>query len=100
MYYESERIVRKNLKHENTRAYAVIKGLEVKSLSTKETIEAINILLEDENTEFQAAVLNRANTILKARKEIVDEKEDTTKNDTGDVDNTIACPVLRHQREL
>lgn len=92
-FYDTERIVRKQQKHEKTRAYATISKLENKGLSVSEMIDALDILLKDDNTEFQQAVLDRAKSILESRKEIEDEKDTSGSIVNLDCGNRI-CPVL------
>ncbi len=92
MFYETERIVSKQLKYEKTKAYTTISELESKGLSTKDMIGAINILLEDDNTELRVAVLKKAKAILEARKEITDEETMHGHADTGP--NNDICPII------
>ena len=74
MFYDTERILRKQEKYVKLKAYSTIKKLECKGLSVDEMINALEILLTDDNTEFQESVLERAKDILKSQKEIDDEK--------------------------
>ena len=74
MFYESERIISKNNRYVNLRAYTIIQELEKKKLTLEEQIASIEILLEDEKNEFQVDVLNRAKKILNS-KEIKDEED-------------------------
>ena len=99
MFYESERIVRKQQKYEKTRAYAIVNDLQRKGLSHQEMIEAVNILLMSENTECQQAILEKAKLILSAQKEIMDE-ESTNRSDNGDDDNSVDCPIIHYREQL
>ena len=74
MFYESERIINKNRKYMNIRAYSIIHELERKGLAIAEQIASIDILLEDKNNEFQVDILNRAKVILN-KKDNEDGKE-------------------------
>ena len=94
MFHESQRIIDKNLKYEKMKANNLILDLEQKGMSPEEIIGAIKILSEDENTEFQASVFKRAIVILKASKEITDER-DANRSNAGSVDISIDCPILR-----
>ena len=69
MFYDTERVVRKQLKYEKLKAYSTISKLESKGLTVNEMINALEILLTDSNTEFQQCVLEKAKGILEARKE-------------------------------
>ncbi len=93
-FHESQRIIDKNLKYEKMKANNLILDLEQKGMSPEEIIGAIKILSEDENTEFQASVFKRAIVILKASKEITDER-DANRSNAGSVDISIDCPILR-----
>lgn len=98
-FYDSERIVRKNEKYEKTKAYAAISKLENKGLSVSEMIEALDILLKDQNTESQQSILERAKKILESRKES-DCEENSDENDTGLEYFRDVCPLISSQRQL
>jgi len=92
MFYDTERIVRKQEKYEKTKAYATISKLKSKGLSVSEAIDAISILLEDDNTESQQAILERAKRILQSEKESLDEEcTEATKPGSS---NVPGCPLL------
>lgn len=69
MFYESERIVRKQLKYTKLKAYDVIRDLESKGLSDKEIISCINLLIKNGPSEFQVDVLNLALKTITLREE-------------------------------
>ena len=85
--YDAVRIIRKNSKYEKIRAYAVIEKLKAKGLSTTEMVEALEILLKDENSEFDNSVYSRAKSILESDKEFQIEK-DTGKHGENNTKNT------------
>ena len=65
MFYDTERIVRKQEKYEKSKAYEVISALKLKGLSTKETLACIEIMsFLDTNNESQNAILNLAHQIV------------------------------------
>ena len=97
MFYESERIIRKNEKHKKTKAYDLISDLKKKGLSNEEMIEAVKILLSDNNNEFQDDVLNKAKSILEALEEIKNGSVSFKMPSTGSI--SIECPILRLQRK-
>ena len=66
MFYESERIVAKNKRYVNIRAYSILHELKNKGLTPAEQVASVDILLEDETGEFQIDVLNKARAILEA----------------------------------
>jgi len=68
-FYDTDRIVRKQQKYEKLKAYGIINKLEKGNLSNEDMVKAVDILLKDENTEFQQDILNRAKAILVSRKE-------------------------------
>lgn len=80
MFYDAERIVRKQKRYEKLEAYGVISTLETKGFSVSEMIDAVDILLTDDNNETRQAILERAKHILETRKEF-DEKETSGNND-------------------
>lgn len=68
MFYENDRIVRKQKRFVNTKACEMISDLESKGLKSEEVIAALELLLEDEtNTEFRTDIINRALAILNAK---------------------------------
>lgn len=93
-FYESERIVRKQQKYEKLKAYEAISKLENKGLSTTEMIDALNILIKDDNTEFRHDVLNRAKAILTSRKESDSDNEGSSINNFKLKCNNESCPVI------
>ena len=65
MFYDTERIVRKQEKYEKSKAYEVIGALKHKGLNTKETLACIEIMsFLDSNNESQKAILNLAHQIV------------------------------------
>jgi len=73
MRYESQRIISKNQKYEKTKAYTTISKLKSKGLSISECISAVKILLKDDNTESQQAILKKALSYLSLEQGVVDE---------------------------
>jgi hypothetical protein len=67
MFYESQRIIEKQIKHEISKACDLISAFEDKSLSVVDMNAAIDILIEDAPTELYLAILNRAKNILHRR---------------------------------
>lgn len=69
MFYENDRIVRKQVRYINSRATDMIDDFEKKKLESEEIIAALELLLEDENnSEFRVDIINRALIMLKGRK--------------------------------
>jgi hypothetical protein len=65
MFYDTERIVRKQEKYEKSKAYDVISALKHKGLNTKETLACIEVMsFLDSNNESQIAILNLAHQIV------------------------------------
>ena len=65
MFYDTERIVRKQEKYEKSKAYDVIETLKLKGLNTKESLACIEIMsFLDSNNESQKAILNLAHQIV------------------------------------
>lgn len=65
MFYDTERIVRKQERHEKSKAYEVISALRLKGLNTKETLACIEVMsFLDSNNESQKAILNLAHRIV------------------------------------
>lgn len=93
MFYESERIIRKNEKHKKTKAYDLISDLKKKGLSNEEMIEAIKILLNDNNNEFQDDVFNKAKCILETLEEIKNDPFPKTVDRSNGA--RIECPILQ-----
>ena len=77
MFYESERIIAKNKKYVNIRAYSILHELKYKGLTSAEQVASVDILLEDETGEFQINVLNKAKEILEAMEKKNDVIEKT-----------------------
>lgn len=69
MFYENERIIRKQAKVINLKAYEIIQDLETKGLNNQEIISCINLLLKEDSTEFQKDILEHALKTLNLRKE-------------------------------
>lgn len=94
MFYDTERIVRKQLKYEKIKAYDIIQEMRAKSMSVSEMIDALEILLNDENTEFKESVLKRAKSLLEASMEADNEKDQCNSNGTRF--SSIKRLVLQH----
>lgn len=99
MFYESERIIAKNKKYVNIRAYATIYELDNKDLTMAEKVAAVDILLEDETREFQIEVLNEAKSILETAEQ-VDAEEDVDRNkvscEVGSSGNDVDSSAVLH----
>lgn len=98
MRYEAQRIINKNQKYEKTRAYATISKLKNKGLSVSECINAINILLTDDNSESQQAILEKALAYLNLEQETMNGQEELNKTNIDNSCNLSTCPVLSHTR--
>ena len=98
MFYESERIIYKNNKYEKLKAYGIISDLKNKGLSVNEQIEAINILLNSRNNEFQTSVLERAKTTLIAQLEIENEKPQIIKENTSNRCERVTCSIISYAK--
>jgi hypothetical protein len=77
MFYDSERMLRKQLKYVKLKAYETIFALEAKGLEADEVLASIEMLLKSDNSEFQIDILELAKDILLARKEASNEVKDT-----------------------
>lgn len=98
MFYESERIIRKNEKYEKTKAYSIVSDLKNKGLSNEEMIEATRILLNGNKNESQSAILNKVLSILEASKEIMDDTA-IKEIKVDDISGTYPkCPILELHR--
>lgn len=81
MFYEDDRIRRKNNVFVNSRAYELIQSLELKCLNDLEIKKYLNALAKDtSSTETQIAVVKFALSVIKKR-EISDEKPITHNDD-------------------
>lgn len=78
MFYETERIIRKQQKYIKSKAYATINRLENKGLDDSEISACLDVMLEDDNNETQVDILNLAKTIIVSRQENVNEEISTT----------------------
>jgi hypothetical protein len=85
MFYETDRIVRKQQKYEKIRAYALIDEQKSNGLSDAEIIASIDVLLGGKNNEFQVGVLRLAREILKFK----GENCETLDNGTDDDDSGL-----------
>lgn len=66
MFYESERIVRKQFIFINAKATEMVDKFKSRGLSSDETIAALELLLEDKSaTETHIDIVNRAIAVLK-----------------------------------
>lgn len=69
MFYESERILTKQTKFVNSKAYDIIQDLEGKGLSDAEIKTCLEALMKEESTEFQKDVLKQALKTVSKRQE-------------------------------
>lgn len=70
MFYESERIIRKQRRFIDMKARELISDFESKGLKNGEVKAALELSLRDEsNTEFRVDVINRAILILTAKEQ-------------------------------
>lgn len=70
MFYENERIVRKQMKVVNSKAYEIIHDLEAKGLDNKEIIACVKLLLaKEDNSEFQVDILKQALKTVNSKQE-------------------------------
>lgn len=78
MFYESDRIVRKQRKFINSKAHELIDSFKQNDLKTDEIIAALEVLLLIEsNTEFDVDVITHAKTLLKDKDANDKENKDT-----------------------
>lgn len=75
MFYENQRIVRKQQVYVKSRAYQKISHLERKGLSDDEIIGCLNVLLAQDNNETQVDILNLAHKIVTSRQEKANEED-------------------------
>lgn len=75
MFYEDERIVRKQQKYVKSKAYQKVKRLEDKGLSDDEIVGCLDVLLAQDNNETQVDILNVARNIVISRQEKVNEDD-------------------------
>jgi len=70
MFYENERIIRKQMKFINQKATEMIDNFKSKDLNPDEITAALELLLEDpKGSETHSEIVNRAIVILKHTKE-------------------------------
>ena len=68
MFYESDRIVRKQRRFVNTKANELISSFESKGLKGEEVKAALELSLRDDcNTEFCLDVIKRAILVISAK---------------------------------
>ena len=68
MFYESERIIRKQRRFIDMKAKELISNFESKGLKSGEVAAALELSLRDEgNTEFRIDIINRAISVVQTR---------------------------------
>lgn len=68
MFFENDRIARKQNSYMNSRAYDLIDSFEKENLNIDEIKAALELLhLDKSNTEFYTDIINRAQKIVKNR---------------------------------
>jgi dTDP-glucose pyrophosphorylase len=97
MFYENERIVRKQVRVVNSRAYDIIQDLESKGLGDKEIVACIGLLLKQENSEFQVDILNFALKTVNTRQESVDAAK-TIDTSYSFIDGRVQCKSVNPER--
>lgn len=93
MFYESERIVRKQLNYTKSKAYDVIRDLESKGLSDKEIASCINLLIKNGPSEFQMDVLNYALKTVTLREETPHAEIQAFDSSYNFIDGRIQCKI-------
>lgn len=78
MFYETERIIRKQQRYVNSKACTIIKALEGKGLNDNEITACIDVMLSEDNTESKVEILNHARKIVTSRKETESEESPIT----------------------
>lgn len=94
MFYDAERIVRKNEDYEITKAYAAVNDFESNGFSHKEALSMIDVLLKDDLTESRASILGKARILLLNR--MRSAREESTANQPN---TNICCPVMGDNNE-
>ena len=85
MFYETERVIRKQAMYMGRKAGDVVRSFDNKEMTTDEVIACIDIMLsEDNNTETRVDVLNLARKIVISNKEKVDEQAINIESTTTD----------------
>lgn len=97
--YDTERIIRKQQKYVKLKAYQAIADLNKKGLSGVKAIDALDILLDSDNSEFQQEVLAKAKSILKSQEENDDQENSLSDNVNRNHDD-VRCPLLSFQCRL
>lgn len=68
MFYESDRIVRKQQRFTDMKARELISDLESKGLKNGEVTAALELLLKDNNnSEFRVDIINRAISVSNSK---------------------------------
>lgn len=93
MFYESERIVNKQLKYEKSRAYEIIQQLESRGLDDDEIISCLNLLMKEEVTEFLGGVLQFALKTVTLRQESPNAVE-AFDSSYSFIDGRLQCKVV------
>lgn len=80
MFYETERIIRKQVVYMKRKADDIVRSFNNKVMSSDEIVACIDIMLtDDENTETRVDVLKIARKIIISNRETLDEKTIDTK---------------------
>lgn len=78
MFYETERIIRKQQRYVKSKACSIISSLESKELTREEVIACIDVMLSEDNSESKVDILNLARKIVTSRKESGNEENPIT----------------------
>lgn len=73
MFYETERIIEKQQRYIRRKAIDVVNSFDKESLTPDEVVACIDVMLEEDNNETRADILNKARNIVLANKESSDE---------------------------
>ena len=66
MFFENDRIVRKQRNYIKSRAYDLLNSFKKENLSKDEIVAALELLhLDKSNTEFYVDIINKAQSIIK-----------------------------------
>ena len=74
MFYETERIVHKQMKYLEIQALSIINSFLNKKLSIDEIVACLDVMLKEDISEIKVDILNMARTILISKKEFYAKK--------------------------
>lgn len=80
MFYETERIIRKQQRYVRSKAYETLRSLEIKKLDSREIVACIDVMLGGDNTEIQVDILNLARKIATSKETDNEKNSDVNRN--------------------